>query len=99
MNKIQEALKNEELMLEVGRKATEEQVSIIDSSSQEKQETLTPEELMKKRIAELKLLQSMQAKKKNVEKYIRVMAATKDDTQRTNLGVKLTKLLKKYNQE
>lgn len=33
------------------------------------------------------------------EKYIRVMSATKDDTQRNNLGVKLTKLLKKYNQE
>lgn len=60
---------------------------------------ITPQELMEKRIAELKLLQSMQSKKKNVEKYIRVMSATKDDTQRNNLGVKLTKLLKKYNQE
>ena len=64
-----------------------------------KQDELTLKEIMEKRIAELKLLQSMQAKKKNVEKYIRVMSATKDDTQRTNLGVKLTKLLKKYNQE
>lgn len=64
-----------------------------------KQDELTLKEIMEKRIAELKLLQSMQSKKKNVEKYIRVMSATKDDTQRTNLGVKLTKLLKKYNQE
>lgn len=71
----------------------------INMKNPDEKETLTPEELMKKRIAELKLLQSIQAKKKNVEKYIRVMAATKDDTQRTNLGVKLTKLLKKYNQE
>ena len=64
-----------------------------------KQDELTLKEIMEKRISELKLLQSMEVKKKNVEKYIRVMAATKDDTQRTNLGVKLTKLLKKYNQE
>jgi len=61
--------------------------------------TLTPDELIKKRIAELKRLQSMQAKKKNVEKYVRIMSATKDDTQYNNLGVKLTKLLKKYNKE
>lgn len=64
-----------------------------------KQDELTLKEIMEKRITELKLLQSMQAKKKNIDKYIRVMAATKDDTQRTNLGVKLTKLLKKYNKE
>lgn len=99
MNKIQDALKNEELMFEVGRKATEEQISVLQQQTIDEKEKLTPEELLKKRISELKLLQSMQAKKKNVEKYIRVMAATKDDTQRTNLGVKLTKLLKKYNQE
>jgi len=29
MNKIQDALKNEELMFEVGRKATEEQISVL----------------------------------------------------------------------
>lgn len=72
---------------------------MTQQSTIDEKEKLTPEELLKKRTEELKLLQSMQAKKKNVEKYIRIMSATKDDTQRTNLGIKLTKLLKKYNKE
>jgi len=33
MNKIQDALKNEELMLEVGRKATEEQKAMTQSTT------------------------------------------------------------------
>jgi len=60
---------------------------------------LTLKEVLEKRAEELKQIQSSQDKRKKVEKYIRIMAATKDDTQRTNLGIKLTKLLKKYNQE
>lgn len=61
--------------------------------------TLTLKEVLEKRAEELKQIQSSQDKRKKVEKYIRIMASTKDDTQRTNLGIKLTKLLKKYNQE
>lgn len=44
-----------------------------------------------------KLRQSIVAKHKKVEKYIRIMEATKDDTERNNLAVKLNKLLNKYN--
>jgi len=37
MNKLHEALKNEELMLEVGRKATEEQKAMTQQSTVEEQ--------------------------------------------------------------
>ena len=36
MNKLHEALKNEELMLEVGRKATEEQKAMTQSTVEER---------------------------------------------------------------
>ena len=50
MNKIQDALKNEELMLEVGRKATEEQLNEIGSSDMAKTRIIhsVPEEWQKK---------------------------------------------------
>lgn len=66
MNKLHEALKNEELMLEVGRKATEEQKAMTQSTVEERFNELfgyaSKQEILEWHLSELRLAEQMSLK-------------------------------------